>query len=146
MGPELLFPYIREHIRRGLYAKAYEVLTPETRRHLSYEEFFFALSGFEPLRRLMTGAEVHALKQEDDNLGWMKLCNPEFGVSEEFGFEKILGGRLWGLGIQEKQRELFRKKAYRWWRLQYEAADKKFYVYPRDWRYKPLMPYCDCKR
>lgn len=138
-----MFPVFQELVRAGDLGTAYDLLSPATKRGLSYEKFYFALSAFEASRRMLLTARVHALDAPADaKTGRIRICGPEFGLGRDLRVAKFV--TIWTLELSEEDLEYLRGRALAWFRRQVKRADGWHFAYPPDWTYAPVGRACIC--
>ncbi len=144
--PERVFPAFQKLVRMGHYGSAYDTcLSPDSRRALSYEEFYISLSSFEPVRRLVASARVHGL---DSEKGRFRLCSPDFDLSCDLGLHPLTVGKntFYQIDLNRGDVGQIRSRALEWHRHQVRRADGWHFAYPPDWDYAPLAHTCPCRR
>lgn len=141
--PETVFPAFQLYVRCGQYKYAHTLLTPDTHKLLNWEQFYFGLTAFEALRRLILSTEVHA---HDLKNGRVRLCSPEFGIGRDFrvASTKIGAKSFYLLDFTGDDVEYLKGRALGWHRLQVRKADGWHFAYPPDWTYAPLARTCPC--
>lgn len=135
--------FLVEAFRCLAYADAYEALSKETKERLDYVAFYSAFASFEAFRGLFLKSERHGEPVRHGLNYLVRICNPDYGFSEEFELRPQLGGAYWGLHIGEEQQNRLRQKALDWWNFQYDAAGD-YYVYARDQRTPRMWARCAC--
>lgn len=144
--PEGVYPYFLDAFRTRNYAKAYDVLSREIQEEMQYGEFYIQFASFDAMNRLILRSEAHAVLDDGAKGRIVRVCNPEYGFSDDvrIRLEKLGRHERWTLYFSRDQRAAWRERALEWWDFQYRAVGD-FYVYPRDARRPRKSPECLCK-
>lgn len=139
-SPDKVYEFFRESIRYKEYGNAYEVLSPETKQVIQYEEFYLAFSNFFAISRIILGAVVDDVKvNESKNMGTLTVRNDEFGISRNFRIKyfKIRTTGLWVIDISHQELDELVALAKDWYNYQLTQLGERKYSIPAWWRFKP---------
>jgi len=138
-----VFPAFQEYVKSGAYGDAHKCLSMAAQRSLLYEQFYAAITAFEPLRRLIATSHTH----EVDDPKRLMLCNPEFGIRRALGISTLRarGKIFYLLDLTRDDMDYLREQLLAWFRYQTKQADGWHYAYPPDWRYASLSRPCEGK-
>ncbi|MHC4606379.1 MAG: hypothetical protein ACYTAF_05545 [Planctomycetota bacterium] len=141
--PEGVIPFVRESFELRHWADAHKALSPDTAERLPYEAFYAAFASRPVLQGVVLQAEAHGEPAPAGGERRIRVCNRDYGFSEEFHVVPAFGGAIWTLRITPEQQDLLTRRALEWWEFQYrEAGD--FYVYPRDVATPKMWAGCPC--
>ena len=141
--PSQVFPVFQELLRCGDLGTAHQLLSTATKRGLSYEKFYFALTAFEASTRMILSARVHAVEAPADaKAGRIRICGPEFGLGRDLKVAKLMD--VWTLELSDDDLEYLKGRALAWFRRQVKRADGWHFAYPPDWEYAPVGRRCIC--
>lgn len=135
-----MFSAFQDYVQRGSYGNAHKCLSMAAQRSLPYEQFFAAITGFEPLRRLIATSHTH----EGGVVERLSLCNPEFGIRRTLGISALRGeeGTFYLLDLTRADLDQLKQQLLDWYRHQLKLADGWRHVYPPDWTYATLSRPC----
>jgi len=136
-----VFAFFRSALEGEHYAAAYDVLSRDTKKRITYEEFYLAFSSESGvMRRVLKGlfafSEPEGPPRETEGGAEraaphrQTVCNRLYGFHEEFLLIPEFGGKFWTIRIPEEQQDRLLGYARRCWDFQHEAAGD-FYVYAR---------------
>lgn len=131
-----------DFIRHGNYAKAHLMLSQETRRRLTVEEFVVVLNTFEVMRRMLTEAQVHDVRAEGA-AGSIRVCNPEFRVSEEFHLVKEMGV-YWTFDLTGDQVQRLSDGVMGWYGSRHDDGSR--HAYPAGYPHPDARRDCPCRK
>jgi hypothetical protein len=138
-----VFSAFQEYVKSGSYGDAHKCMTMAAQRSLPYEQFYTAMTAFEPLRRLIATSHTH----EVDTAERLSLCNAEFGIHRTLGIGtlKARGKTFYQLDLTREDLDYLRQQLLDWYRHQVKRADGWHHAYPPDWTYATLSRPCGKK-
>ena len=141
--PDTVHAFLVEAFRCRDYADAHQVLSRATRERLPYELFYSLFASHEAFRGLILKSEQHGAPVTTEAGTRVRVCNPDYGFTEEFELRHEYGGRMWTLEITEEQQERLRALALEWLEFQYRAAGDYYVVMP-DQETARVWSRCSC--
>jgi hypothetical protein len=124
---------------KGSHAKAYLLLSADAKSKITEEEFVIAMTSFDEMRRMMVEAQVHDVKVTD-KAGVLRICNPEFGLSEEFRIVWFV--KIWTFDLTSEQIKGLTDKVIRWYDTR--SADGGRHVFPSGYPHPSSLRRCPC--
>jgi len=124
----------------GEYSLAFLMLSVSVRRQMAEEEFILAMTNFDEMRRMMVEAEVHALETKGTT-GRMRICNPEFRMSEEFPMVKE-AGTYWTFELDPDQIRDLADGVLGWYDARNDDGTR--HVYPSGYPHPDSRRRCPC--
>ena len=138
--PKTAYQAFSTLLREGKYAKAHLMLSIASRNRISQEEFVLAMTNFEEVRRMMIEARVHAL-DVDGLTGTMRVCNPEFRLTNEYPIVKE-AGVYWTFDLSRDEIEMLTDRVLGWYGER--TDDGVRHVYPAGYPHPAARRRCDC--
>jgi len=132
-----VYEFFRESVRVREYDNAYEVLSRETKRDVSYDEFFLVFSNFFVLRRIIIEAKVE-LRDSGEERAVLKFTNPEFGIDKNLlvVFHRLGKTGLWEIDIPHNDLVELVEKGRKWYKYQLAKLGERKYSLPAWWRFR----------
>ncbi len=143
--PDTVHAFLVESFRCRDYADAHLVLSRTTKERLPYELFYSLFASHEAFRGLILKSQQHGAPVTTEAGTRIRVCNLDYGFTEEFELRPEFGGKIWTLEITEEQQERLRVLALEWWEYQYRAAGD-YYVVMSDQETPRVWSRCSCSK
>lgn len=132
-----------DFIRQGNYAKAYDMLSHSTQQLFGTVDYFvmaFNFEGSDQVSRMLAEAQVHDLKV-GAAAGTIRVCNPEFRMSEEFRLVKKFGV-FWSFDLTGDQVQRLTEGVMGWHGSRHDDGAR--HAYPVGYPHPDARRDCPC--
>ena len=137
-NPDTVYNFFRESIKCKEYGNAYNVLSPNTKQLIQYDEFYIAFNNFFALKRIITDANVTDINVNND-AGKVTITNNDFDISRDFRIDHRTtkrGSSYWVIDLSREEIDDLVTLARKWYNYQLATLGERKYSIPAWWRFK----------